>query len=137
MPYTVEIARPIYRRTECYGEGLGLDDAIKAAQQAAGEPSAESAEEVRGEPFVAAMRLDGKPVVVPRDYTEDLLLKLAAELKRLRQMLAKRRSANSRRCGSISYWPTRRGSAGSSSGTSRRRTSAASSSSAAGRPTAI
>ena len=85
MQYTVEIARPVYRRTECYGEGLGLEDAIKAAQQAAGEPSAESAEEVRGEPFVAAMRLDGKPVEAPHDFTEYTLLKWAAELERFRQ----------------------------------------------------
>ena len=86
MQYTVEIARPVYRRTECYGEGLGLDDAVKAAQQAAGQASADPAEVVRGEPFVAAMRLDGKPVEAPRDYTEYLLLKWAAELERFRQM---------------------------------------------------
>ena len=82
MQYTVEIARPVYRRTECYGEGLGLDDAVKAAQETAGQASADLAEVVRGEPFVAAMRLDGKPVEAPCDYTEYTLLKWAAELER-------------------------------------------------------
>ena len=85
MQYTVEIARPVYRRTERYGEGLGLDDAIKAAQQAAEQASADPAEVVRGEPFVAAMRLDRKPVEAPCDYTEFTLLKWAAELERFRQ----------------------------------------------------
>ena len=85
MPYTVEIARPVYRRTERYGEGLGLDDAIKAAQETAGQASADLAEVVRGEPFVAAVRLDGKPVEAPRDHTEYFLLKWAAELERFRQ----------------------------------------------------
>ena len=55
---------------------------LMVAQETAGQASADLAEVVRGEPFVAAMRLDGKPVEAPCDYTEYTLLKWAAELER-------------------------------------------------------
>ena len=36
MPYAVEVARDsVYRRTEGYGEGMGLDDAVAAARYVA------------------------------------------------------------------------------------------------------
>ena len=85
MRYTVNVARPVYQRTEAYGEGLGRDDAIRAAQQAAGDENAEGEQTVRGDAFIAAVRLDAKPVEVPFGYTEYAILSAAAKLAQFTQ----------------------------------------------------
>ena len=86
MRYTVNVARPVYQRTEAYGEGLGRDDAIRAAQQAAGDENAEGEQTVRGEAFIAPVRLDAKPVEVPFGYTEYAILRV-----RLRSLRSSRK----------------------------------------------
>ena len=85
MRYTIEVARPVYERTEVYGEGLGPDDAIRAAQAAAAQAAVEQdngekAAVLRGDAFVAAVRADGKPLEVPYKFTEYAGLYEAAQL---------------------------------------------------------
>ena len=85
MRYAVEVARPVYRRTEGYGEGFGLDDAVEAAWHAARRTRADRVEVIRGDAFVAAILKDGKPIPVPHERTEHHHLKWAGELERFEQ----------------------------------------------------
>ena len=85
MRYTIEVARPVYERTEGYGEGLGPDDAIRAAQAAAEQDNGKNAAVLRGDAFVAAVRGDGKPLDVPYDFTEYAGLYWAAQLAQFEQ----------------------------------------------------
>ena len=85
MQYAVEVARPVYRRTEGYGEGMGVDDAIEAAQYAARCVSADRVEVIQGNAFVAAILRDGKPVPIPDEHTEYRDVRRASDLAVLRQ----------------------------------------------------
>lgn len=85
MSFAVEVARPVYRRAEAYGEVMGLDDAVKAARYVVRRASADHVEVVRDQPFVAAIQQDGKPLPVPDGQTKYHHLKWAAELALLRQ----------------------------------------------------
>ena len=80
MPFAVEVARPVYRRTEGYGEGMGVDGAVEAAWHQARQASADEVEVVRGKSFVAAIQQDGLPIPVPDRQTEHHDLKWAAKL---------------------------------------------------------
>ena len=80
MPHAVEVARPVYRRTEGYVEGMGVDEAVEAAWQQARQANADEVEVVRGKTLVAAIQQDGKPIPVPDERSEYHHLKSAAEL---------------------------------------------------------